>query len=184
MTLTAPANAREIVSAAEVAAGYDRLAAELQPLIVAGDCLLLAILTGGYYPLAQLTQRLQGDYLLDYCHATRYGDQLTGAALVWERPVPASADGRHVLLIDDIYDEGITLHAVADACRDAGATAVSTVIQVVKDRPRSPGRPVPDFTTGISVPDCYVFGCGMDVRGHWRHLPAIYALDESAEDAA
>ena len=83
-----------------------------------------------------------------------------------------------MLLIDDIFDEGITLAAVAAACREAGAAEVHTVIQVVKDRPRDAAVGEPDFTTGLTVPDVYVYGCGMDLRGRWRHLPAIYEYRE------
>ncbi len=171
-----PPGAEVLIPAAAMREGFDRLAARLQPLVDSGDCVLLIVMNGGLYPAAQLLQRLSGDYLLEYCHATRYGNALTGGGLTWERGIPASVKGRRVLLVDDIFDAGITLAAVADACRAAGAADVRTVIQVVKERPRDPAVGQPDFTTGLTVPDVYVFGCGMDMQGRWRHLPAIYGL--------
>ncbi len=171
-----PDNAEVLLTTADMQAGFDRLAAALQPVVDSAACILLPIMTGGLYPAAQLMSRLQGDYLVDYCHATRYDNSLEGGELAWERRIPAAVAGRTVLLIDDIFDAGITLAAVAGACQDAGAVAVHTVIEVVKDCERDPGIAEPEFTTGLRVPDIYVFGCGMDLHGHWRHLPAVYGL--------
>jgi hypoxanthine phosphoribosyltransferase len=53
---------------------------------------------------------------------------------------------------------------------------VATAVMVIKDRSRNPAIPLPDFDTGMRVPDVYVFGCGMDLYERWRHLPAIYGL--------
>ncbi|MBT8421697.1 MAG: hypoxanthine-guanine phosphoribosyltransferase [Gammaproteobacteria bacterium] len=171
--------APEVISAEEMRAGFDRLAAAIQPLIDSEDCVLLAVLNGGVYPLMELTRRLHGDFLFDFCHATRYRGATTGAAIEWLRRPPESVRDRTVLLVDDILDVGDTLDAVVSACREAGAVAVHSVIPVVKDTPaRPPGRTA-DFTAGIVVPDVYVFGCGMDVAGRWRHLPAIYEWPEN-----
>ncbi len=171
-----PSDATEVVSEAEVRRGFDALAAKLQPVVSAEDCVLLGILNGGLYPLMQLMQRLCGDYRVDYCHASRYGDSTTGGALHWLREPPDAVKGRTVLLIDDIYDEGRTLMAAAAACYARGAAKVLTVVEVIKENPRRAGDNSPDYSTGITVPDVYVVGCGMDMDGRWRHLPAIYAL--------
>jgi hypoxanthine phosphoribosyltransferase len=173
--------ADEIVTATDLATGFDRLAQAVQPLVDRGDCILLAVMTGGFYPLIRLADRLHGDFLIDYCHATRYAGATEGGMLDWRELPHLNLAGRTVILVDDIYDAGITLQAVAGYCREAGAVQVSTAVMVVKDRQRAADMPAPDFTTGLRVPDRYVFGCGMDVYGRWRHLPAIYALaDQSA----
>lgn len=170
--------ADEIVTAADMAAGFDRLASGIQPLIDGGNCILLGVMTGGLYPLMRLADRLHGDFLLDYCHATRYAGGTKGGGLQWRETPHLRLENHTVVVIDDIYDEGLTLQAVADYCREAGARRVATAVMVVKERPPVPGVAPPDFTTGLTVPDRYVFGCGMDVYGRWRHLPAIYALQE------
>ena len=173
-----PAAAVELINAHQVQQGFDRLAAELQPLVDARDCVLLGVMNGGLFPLFQLTLRLTGNYLIDYCHVSRYGDSTTGGETRWIRRPPEIVAGRTVIIADDIYDEGCTLNAVADACRAGAATDVFTAVAVIKDNPRRTSDVLPDYSTGITVPDVYVFGCGMDVAGRWRHLPAIYALEE------
>lgn len=177
MTGAAPVG-REVVSAAAMQAGLDRLAAAIQPVVDSDECVLLGVMHGGMYPLMELARRLQGDFLLDYCHATRYRGGTTGKEIIWERAPSAEIAGRHVLVVDDILDVGATLEAVLAACRRQGAATVSSVVQVVKDTALRPAERQADFSTGITVPDAYVYGCGMDVAGHWRHLPAIYEWPE------
>jgi len=94
------------------------------------------------------------------------------------RRAPARVSGRivHVIVVDDIFDEGVTLDYVREQCQRAGAARVSALALVEKRHDRARGRP-PEFI-GVAVPDRYVFGCGMDLAHHWRHLPGIYALRE------
>jgi hypoxanthine phosphoribosyltransferase len=172
--------ADEIISAAAISAGFDQLAGKIQPLVDEGECVLLGVMTGGLYPLVRLSDRLTGDFVVDYCHATRYEGGTEGKTLRWLAEPHTELAGRNVVIIDDIFDAGITLQAVADFCRQAGAARVSTAAMVVKDRPRSASMGLPDLGTGLTVPDRYVFGCGMDLAGRWRHLPAIYALAAEA----
>lgn len=170
--------AEEMVTATEMALGFDRLACAIQPVVDGGNCILLAVMTGGLYPLVRLADRLHGDFLMDYCHATRYAGGTKGGGLQWLETPHLSLANHTVIIVDDIYDEGLTLQAVADYCRQAGASRVATAVMVVKERQPAAGVSPPDFTTGLTVPDRYVFGCGMDVYGRWRHLPAIYALQD------
>jgi hypoxanthine phosphoribosyltransferase len=169
-------DAEELFSSTQVQAGLGRLTGQIQPLVAANDCLLLGILTGGMFPLVHLAEALQGDFLLDYCHATRYRGELEGGELNWLKEPGLSLQGLTVVIVDDIWDEGVTLTAVADYCRKAGAKNVLTAVLVIKDRGRPTGIALPDFDAGLRVPDRYVFGCGMDLNNRWRHLPSIYAL--------
>ena len=169
-------DADELISSVAIAAGFDQLASRLQPLIDQADCLLLGVLNGGMFPMVHLAERLNGDFLMDYCHATRYRGGKEGAALEWREEPHFDFAGRTVVVVDDIFDEGATLQAVAQYCRDAGAAKVVTAVMVIKDRSRDPALALPDLDTGLRVPDVYVFGCGMDLNERWRHLPAIYGL--------
>lgn len=172
-----PAGAKEVVDAASVTHALDRLAGRLQAEIDAGDCVLLVVMMGGLVPGARLLQRLTGDFEIDYCHVTRYAGQQKGGEPVWLQPPRRELAGRNVLVIDDIYDEGITLDYVVASCRELGAARVLTAVLATKRHSRAEGHRPPDIA-GLQVPDRYVFGCGMDLEHRWRHLPAIYALPE------
>jgi len=84
-----------------------------------------------------------------------------------------------VLVVDDILDEGHTLALVRERVLAAGADAFYSAIFAEKNTGR-PKPVTPDFL-GVTVPNRYVFGFGMDVRGAWRNLPAVYALKEGNE---
>lgn len=164
-----------LLSPADMAAGFDRLAEKLQPLIDKRDCVLLGVLNGGLYPLVRLADRLRGDFVLDYCHATRYEGQAPGEELTWLKKPSSELAGKTVIIVDDIFDVGITLAAVRNYCQEVAAADAYTAVMLIKDRERGPGVRAPDYDTGLRVPDRYVFGCGMDIDGRWRHLPAVYA---------
>lgn len=167
--------ARLLVDRAAVDAAFDRLVAGLQPLVAGEPCVLLGVLLGGLLPLARLASRLQGDFVLDTCRVGRYGDATRGGIPQWLAQPRAELRDRHVLLVDDIYDEGLTLEFIAHHCRQAGARRVTTAVLVRKLHSRALAGVQPDFV-GLEVGDEFVFGCGMDYRGHWRHLPEIWAV--------
>jgi len=164
-----------VASEADVRWAYERLAAELQPAIDSEDCVLLGVLMGGLIPMARLAALLSGDYAMDYCQVSRYRGATHGGELEWLQPPHTGLGGRTVLLVDDIFDEGITLDYVVRACRELGAARVVSTVLVRKRHDRAAVATVPDLV-GLEVEDAYVFGCGMDYRHRWRHLPAIYAL--------
>lgn len=138
----------------------------------------LTVMQGGLFFAARLALACKTDFEFDYVHATRYRGT-EGGELKWiKRPTVALA-GRHVLLADDILDEGHTLLAIREHCREQGALSVRIAVLTEKlhDR-RAPGIDA-DYI-GLAVPDRYVFGFGMDWNGHGRNLTSIYGLAEQA----
>ena len=108
---------------------------------------------------------------------TRYNNDIQGREITWRLPPRDNVRGRTVLVVDDILDEGITLAAIEKKITEMGAARVLAAVFADKDI----GRPKPvkaDFV-GVTVPNRYVFGFGMDAYGLWRNLPAIYALKET-----
>ncbi|NKZ39175.1 hypoxanthine-guanine phosphoribosyltransferase [Oleiagrimonas citrea] len=135
----------------------------------------LTIMQGGLIFAAQLALSMRTDVEFDYAHATRYRGATRGRDLQWLRKPEAPMQGRTVLLVDDILDEGHTLQEVREACLEMGARRVLVVTLCTKlhDR-RVPGMQA-DFN-GVDVPDRYVFGYGMDYHEQGRNLPEIRAL--------
>ncbi len=168
-------NAKLLVSRQEVEAGYNRLGEALQPVVDKQDCVLIGVLVGGMIPLVNIVSRLNGDFQLDYCHATRYSGKLHGSDTRWVQTPRLPLEGKTVVLIDDIFDEGHTLAFIAGYCAQAGASAIVTAVLVRKDHDRGTADISPDFV-GLTVEDRYLFGCGMDYQEQWRHLPEIYGL--------
>ncbi len=168
----------EIIHSAEaVAAAYDAMAEQLNERYSTTESLVvLTVMNGAMLPAAELISRLTMDVRMDYLHATRYHEEQGGDRLRWLAKPRANLSGEHVLIVDDILDEGFTLDGVVQHCRDAGAKAVTTAVLVKKLHDRCLPQVEADVC-GLTVPDVYVFGCGMDYRGRLRHLEAIYGLN-------
>ena len=136
--------------------------------------IVLCVMGGAVYFTGQLLSKLQFALELDYVQATRYHGGTQGDSLKWIVMPKESVINRRVLILDDILDQGLTLKAVADQCMLLKAKEVK--IAVLLDKELNQVKPVYANFVGLSVPNRYVFGCGMDVYGWWRNLPAIYAL--------
>jgi hypoxanthine phosphoribosyltransferase len=161
-----------IAAAPAIDAAWARMAARLQPVVAEGNCVLLGVLLGAMPTLVNVARRLQGDLQLDVCRVSRYHGGVTGGELQWLATPQLSLAGRRVVVIDDIYDAGHTLAAVAGWCRDAGARDVVTAVLATRRAATGAG---PDIA-GMTIGDEYVYGCGMDYHGGWRHLPDLYGL--------
>ena len=137
---------------------------------------VFCVMNGGLIFSGQLITSLEFPLELGYLHATRYGRDVVGGELEWIVKPQIELSGRTVLLLDDILDEGVTLKALADDCRERGATEVFTAVLVEKhhDRKVEPGFKA-DFT-GFVLGDRFLFGYGLDYDGVWRNAPGIYAV--------
>lgn len=142
------------------------------------DPVILVVMNGGLVVAGQLLPQLDFPAQLDYCHATRYRGRTSGSEIQWWVRPRAELSGRHVLIMDDILDEGHTLQAVVEACEQAGALSVKSLVLIEKlhDRKAREGMR-PDYCQ-LSAPDEYVFGFGMDYNHYWRNTDAIYIAAE------
>ena len=182
-------DAREVLIKAElvhdavtVRAAVERVAGEIAAELQDKNPLVLCVMTGGVIFTGQLLPLLSFPLDFDYLHVTRYGLDNRGGRLSWRSAPWTPVKGRTVLVIDDILDEGVTLAAVCDSLTRQGAAEVKMV--VFADKANGKNKPVKADFVGLTVPDRFVFGFGMDIQGAWRHLPAIYACNESCNQGS
>jgi len=169
-------NSREIFSCEEVMAAVDRMAEEINRFYGNEPIVMVAVMTGAIIPAAWLATRLKMPLQMDFVHATRYQSGLYGAELEYRVPPRLDLEGRKVLVVDDIFDEGDTLAAIKGSCEKRKAESVQLAVLVRKEHERGLPRDYVDFV-GLDVPDVYVYGCGMDAYEEWRHLDRILALE-------
>ena len=165
-----------LVGTMEIELALDRLAARITDALADRTPLALCVMGGAVVFTGKLLPRLAFPLEFDYLHATRYRDGTQGGEIEWSALPKKEVTGRCVLLMDDILDEGHTLAAAKAKLLGMGAAEVWIAVLVEKDL----GYPKPvqaDFV-GMTLPNRYVFGMGMDAYGMWRNLPAIYALKE------
>jgi hypoxanthine phosphoribosyltransferase len=162
-------------SAEAVEAAFDQMAAAVSRKLHDRRPLVLAVMIGGIIPAGRLVPRLNFPLELDYIHATRYRGDVRGGDLHWRAHPTISMQDRTVLVVDDILDEGLTLSAILNHCREQGAAEVLSAVLVEKHHDRKPALKHADFA-GLTVEDRYVFGCGMDYKGFLRNAAGIYAV--------
>jgi len=169
-------SAEEVCSAATVAQAVTRIAAEITHVLADDNPLVLSVMGGAVVFTGQLLPLLRFPLEYDYLHLTRYGDATTGGRTEWKAfPLEAVA-GRVVLVVDDILDEGYTMAEIRTRILAAGARRCYCAVFADKDIGKS--KPIAADFVGVRLPNRYVFGFGMDVKGAWRNLPGIYALKE------
>lgn len=160
---------------ATVETAIEKMAADITAEYHDKNPLVLVVMSGALIPAGILLTHLDFPLQLDYFHASRYrGETSGGTELEWRVTPRFEMAGRHVLIVDDILDEGLTLKAIVHACENAGAVSVKSAVLVQKLHERNCGIEA-DYV-GLEVEDRYVFGYGMDYKEYLRNAPGIYAV--------
>ena len=168
---------RVIVEREQVFEAMDKMAEEINQHYGNKPIILIGVMTGAILPMAWLATRLKMPVVMDFVHATRYRGGLHGHELEYRVPPRVDLEGKDVLVIDDIFDEGETLAAIKGSVEQRGAGSVKLAVLVLKDHDRGLPRDYVDFV-GLDVPDVYIYGCGMDAYEEWRHLDEILVLEQ------
>ena len=161
----------------QVRAAIDRLAAAINTHYGDGEIIMRVVMTGAIMPAVWLASRLTMPLQIDFVHATRYTGQTEGGEIEFRVPSRLNLQDHDVLIVDDIYDIGLTLQMIEKYCAARGASSVNSAVLVRKIHDRGIAGELPAFI-GMEIEDRYIFGCGMDVYEHWRHLEEIRALEE------
>ncbi|MGB4246511.1 MAG: hypoxanthine-guanine phosphoribosyltransferase [Pseudohongiellaceae bacterium] len=170
------AEARCICNEEAVESAIEQMAVAITAELAGSNPLVLSVMTGALVVTGKLLPRLAFPLEVDYLHASRYRGKLSGADLQWKAYPSTSLQGRTVLIVDDILDEGDTLLGIRNHCLEQGAERVLCAVLVDKNHERRvAGLPRADFT-GLDAPDSYLFGYGMDYKGYLRNAPGIYAV--------
>jgi hypoxanthine phosphoribosyltransferase len=180
--LEARRRARRLYSAREIGRALQRMADAISADLAGADPVLLAVMHGGAFAAVELGKRLRFPHEFDFVHVTRYGGRTRGGEIRWRVRPSAALKGRTVLVVDDVLDRGHTLRALGAELERIGVARQRAAVLVVKKITGGRTRPKVDYV-GVEVEDLYVFGCGMDYRGYWRGLPALYGVDTSGPKA-
>lgn len=167
-----------LYDAQQVEQAISKVAQQICTQLSEHNPLVFCVLNGGLIFTGKLLPQLDFPLQQAYLHATRYRGQTTGGELLWKAAPEMPLSGRVVLIVDDILDEGHTLHAIMEYCRQQGATQVYSAVLLNKlhERKAQPGFQA-DFV-GLECEDRYVFGYGMDYQGYWRNAAGIYAVKD------
>jgi len=174
-------HAERIVTAQEVTSAVEKMAEDISRDLKETFPLVLSVMGGAVVFTGYLLPLLHFPLEFDVLKASRYGETTGGGEMRWSLKPKTSVQDRVVLLLDDILDEGETLALISEVLLQDGARQVLTA--VLTDKQHGRPKPIAADYIGLTLPDRYVFGCGMDAYGLWRNLPDIYALNNDAPTA-
>jgi len=167
-----------LVSEAEIAERVAEVAARIAPRID-DETVVVCLLTGGLWFAADLTRalsRLGRQVGFDALWLASYGDARASSGRCEVRAdLQRPLVGRRALVVDDVFDTGLSLSEAARLVRDAGASEVLTCVFASKPWPTK--RAIePDFVAW-EAPSRFLVGYGLDVGGKMRGLPYVGAMD-------
>ncbi|MGA0546461.1 phosphoribosyltransferase [Brevundimonas sp. VNH65] len=162
----------------EVARVVAEMAARIAP-VIDDDTVAVVLLTGGLWFAADLTRalsRVGRNVRFDALWLASYGDEQNSRGKIdVYAPLQRSVEGRKVLILDDVFDTGLSLAEAVRIAQQAGASEVLTAVFAKKPWPL-PRAPEPDFV-GWEAPNRFLVGYGLDHAGTLRGLPDVCALD-------
>ncbi len=177
LALDRASNRPPMISSAQIARRVRRLGRNISNTYddIDTPLVMVVILKGATVFAADLLRSLSIPAELEFIRASSYptGTSSTGR-LKLAHMVEGPLVGRHVLMVEDIIDSGVTVNAVARRIRKLGAASVR--LAALLDRPARRQVEVKIDFTGFVIPDRFVIGYGLDYAGLYRELPHIYAL--------
>jgi hypoxanthine phosphoribosyltransferase len=161
----------------EIAAAVSRLAAEISRDYRAKYPILIAVLKGSFVFLADLVRQLDFPLEIEFVRLSSYGKGTESSGTVKMAPGALSKiKGRHILVIEDIIDTGLTSAFLLDYLRRRKPASLKLCSLTDKANRRRVMVNI-DYR-GLAVPDKFIVGYGIDWDEKFRNLPDIYALEQ------
>ena len=142
------------------------------------DPLIVSVLKGSYVFMADLTRRISIPCNVDFMAVSSYGagTKTTGEVQII-KDIGSKTDGRHLIIVEDILDSGVTLSFLMKVLKARGAASIRLCTLLSKPERRKVDVPV-DYL-GFEIPDAFVVGYGLDYAEKYRNLPYIGILKPS-----
>jgi len=167
---------RVMIESSALAARVAELALEIRAAIPEDDIHFVGVLKGAVPFMADLIRAVPGGVTIDFIAVSSYGGGTsTSGEVRMLKDVDASLDGRHVIIVEDIVDTGLTLHYLQDLLRLRNPRSLRTACLLSKPSRRKVEVPV-EFI-GFTIDDHFVVGYGLDYDEQYRNLPYIGRLD-------
>lgn len=174
---TIPSELMLLVSQEEISRRVDRLAGNLAS-VISSEWIIVALMDGALIFAADLLRALYKQGVnpeFENITLSSYGDDIQSAGEVKvEKGLTRDVTGRRVLIVDDVFETGLTLQTAVQMMRSAGAIDVKTCVFAQKSG-YNEDIPLPDFSAW-DAPDDFLVGYGMDFKGRYRGLPFIADL--------
>ena len=170
---------RVLFTPADIDHRVAQLGAEIAADYSGRDLVLITVLKGGLFFLADLCRHIDLPHKIDFMAVSSYGPGAAGSVRS-TKDLDDSIEGRDVLIVEDIIDTGLTLNYLIRVLRARRPASLAVCTLLDKDVRRIIDLPIE--YTGFSIPDRFVVGYGLDLQGVWRNLPYVATLHDEVWD--
>lgn len=165
----------ELISAERIRLRISELAREIDADYRDRPLTLVVVLKGATIFAADLMREIAIPFVIDFISASSYGRSMQSSGTVVVRGLKKlELRGRHVLLIEDIVDSGLTIHAIIERLRRRGAASVALCALLHKEGTQAVETAI--AYKGFVIPDRFVVGYGLDYAERFRNLRGVYTL--------
>ena len=168
-----------LVPPEELAARVDDLARQISKDYEGEELLLVGVLKGAVFFMADLARRITVPCALDFMAVSSYGSSTDSSGVVRIlKDLDTEIEGRHVLIVEDIIDSGLTLSYLLKNLRSRKPASLEICALLTKPSRRR--TEIPCRYVGFEIPDKFVVGYGLDLADHFRTLDYIGVLTPEA----
>ncbi len=166
-------NLEVMYSEADIKARINELGTEITAEYAGKDLVLVGVLKGSCVFMADLMREIDLPLTIDFMSVSSYkdGTKSTGDVEIL-KDLSNSIRDKHVLIVEDIIDTGLTLTRLVEILDSRGAASIKIATFLDKPEPRIKKELVVDYT-GFVIPNKFVVGYGLDAAGRYRNLPFI-----------
>lgn len=167
-----------LISEEELQSKVKELAAQISEDYAGKNLLLLCILKGGVMFMADLARNITIPAELDFMAVSSYGSSSESSGVVKiVKDLNDHIEGKHVLIVEDIIDSGLTLNYLVKYLKARGPESVE--ICTILDKPERREVDVEVKYKGFDVPNAFLVGYGLDYAEKYRNIPFIGILKEA-----
>lgn len=171
------AKLRVLVSRAELSSTVDKLAAAITRDYHDKNPILIGILKGVFVFMSDLVRRLDFTLEIEFVRVSSYDSgRETSGKVEMVQGLGSDIKGRHVLVVEDIIDTGLTLNFLLDYLKKQKPESLKLCALI--DKPARRRVPVKIDYLGLMVPDKFLVGYGLDCDEKYRNLPDICVLED------
>ena len=173
---------RTLISAADIDAKLAEMGRAITEDYAGRDLLMVGILKGAFIVMADLARHIDLPVEFDFMAVSSYGSATKTSGVVRIiKDLDQEIAARHVLLVEDIVDSGLTIHYLVRNLRVRQPASIELAALLIKDGIERP--PLDIRYEGFHIPAQFVIGYGLDHREKYRNLPYIGVLDHEPTDA-
>jgi len=166
-----------VISKEEIEKKIDDVVLILQKDYHDKDPILIGVLNGSFMFMADLIRKLDLECEVDFIKISSYTDKnKTSGTVRLIKDISADINGRHVIIVEDIVDTGLTVRFLKRRMEDSGTKSVEFVCLLFKDTKANVGVDIKYVL--FDIPDKFVVGYGLDYAQKLRRLDSIYTMRE------